>query len=225
MILVFGEKNYKIMDKIEYKSQYGQDKWIIEEIFPNKTGGYFVELAAGDGVFLSNTYTLEKYFNWNGICIEPNSYSFDVLQKNRKCICDNNVIMEDDFEIDFVEYEMVTNYEHLLSTVLGTSNSNFPIKNTKKRKTISLNTLLDKYNAPYEIDYISLDVEGSEIYILQDFLPNNKRKIFNWTIEVNPGEPNESAILNWMKSYNYTLIEKNGLNGRLGHDYLFTYKN
>ena len=46
------------MNKIEYKSQYGQDKWIIEEIFPNKTGGYFVELAEGDGVFLSNTYTL-----------------------------------------------------------------------------------------------------------------------------------------------------------------------
>ena len=42
------------MNKIEYKSQYGQDKWIIEEIFPNKTGGYFVELAAGDGEVVVN---------------------------------------------------------------------------------------------------------------------------------------------------------------------------
>jgi len=204
-----------------YKSQYGQDRWVLEEIFNNLPNGYFIDLAAGDGEFISNTYVLEKDFGWNGICIEPNNTSFEKLKQNRNCMCDNNVIMQDNFEIEFIEYEMVTTYEHLLSTVYGTSNSNTPIKSKSKRPTISLNTLLDKYNAPDVIHYISLDIEGSEIYVLQDFLPNNKRKVLTWTIEVNPGEQHENEILKWMNSYNYSLIKKDGLNGRLGHDYLF----
>ena len=58
---------------------------------------------------------------------------------------------------------------------------------------------------------------------MQDFLPNNTRKVLSWSIEVNPGERHERDILNWMKHYNYTLISKDGINGRLGHDYLFLH--
>jgi hypothetical protein len=68
-----------------YKSQYGQDKWIAEEVFPELKGGYFVDLAAGDGIFLSNTYVLEKDLGWSGICIEPNTESFKKLKLNRNC--------------------------------------------------------------------------------------------------------------------------------------------
>jgi len=207
---------------MNYNSQYGQDKWIIEEVFPGLKNGYFVELAAGDGVFLSNTYILEKEFGWNGICIEPNTNSFNKLQSVRNCICDSNVILEDGFEIDFVEYEMLTDYEHLLSTVEGTSIANVPIRNKSKKIAKSLNTLLDEYDAPPTIEYISLDIEGSEIYVLQDFLPKNNRKILSWTIEINIGNPHEALILEWMERYNYQVIKKDGYNGRLGHDYLFT---
>lgn len=38
-----------------------------------------------------------------------------------------------------------------------------------KVKTISLNDLLEKYNAPYNIDYLSIDTEGSEFDILSAF--------------------------------------------------------
>ena len=131
--------------------------------------------------------------------------------------------MQDNFEVEFIEYAKVTTYEHLLSAVAGTSTSNTEIDNIFKKTAISLNTLLNNHNAPDTIHYISLDIEGSEIYVLQDFLPNNTRKVLSWSIEVNPGERHERDILNWMKHYNYTLISKDGINGRLGHDYLFLH--
>jgi FkbM family methyltransferase len=210
---------------MEYKSQSGQDKWIIEEIFPNLKNGYFVDLAAADGIFLSNTYILEKYYDWNGICIEPNITSFQKLKLNRNCNVDDNVIMSDGTEIDFIEYEMVTDFEHLLSTVEGASAFGAPIKRKTKKITKSLNTILDNHQAPEVINYISLDIEGSEIYVLQDFLPNNKRKILSWSIEVNLNSEHENLILEWMNAYNYEIHKKSGTNGRLGHDYLFILKN
>jgi FkbM family methyltransferase len=207
---------------MEYKSQYGQDKWVIEEVFPNLQNGYFVELAAGDGVFLSNTYVLEKYYNWNGICIEPNITSYEKLKLNRSCICDDNVILNDGTEIDFIEYKTITDYEHLLSTVEGASQFNCPIKRKTKKITKSLNTVLDNHNAPETIDYISLDIEGSEIYVLQEFLPNNKRTVLSWSIEMHINSEHENLMLEWMNAYNYKVYKKDGVNGRLGHDYLFT---
>jgi FkbM family methyltransferase len=209
---------------MEYKSQYNQDKWIVEEIFPNKTDGYFVELAAGDGIFLSNTYVLEKNLGWNGLCIEPNKNSYQQLITNRNCACSDKVVLQDGFEIEFVEYKKVTDYEHLLSGVLGAQNSNHPIETVTKHIAVSLDTLLDEYNAPQIIDYISMDIEGSEIYVLQDFLPKNKRIIKAWSIECNIGFSHESDILKWMETYDYVIDKKDGHNGRLGHDYLFIHK-
>lgn len=212
-----------IVNKLDYKSQYGQDKWLVEEIFPNKKNGYFVDLAAGDGIFLSNTYFLEKNMGWKGLCIEPSTF-YTELTKNRDCECSDSVVMQDGYEVEFIEYDKITDYEHLLSTVSGTSQAPYPIKSITKHISVSLDTLLDKYNAPQVIDYISMDIEGSEIYVLQDFLPKNKRTISTWSIECNPGSRHESLILEWMAKYGYKLDMKDGLNGRLGHDYLFKLK-
>ena len=40
------------------KSQFGHDAFVLA-VLGEKTGGYFVEVGAGDGVNLSNTYLLE----------------------------------------------------------------------------------------------------------------------------------------------------------------------
>jgi len=56
---------------IIWKSQLGQDKFVIEKIFNNKKNGTFVEVGAHDGVHLSNTVSLEKFFSWSGVCVEP----------------------------------------------------------------------------------------------------------------------------------------------------------
>ena len=74
-----------------YTSQGGQD-YICEQLFNRKETGYFIEMGAHDGKKLSNTWLFEEKYNWNGICIEPNSISYEGLVKNRKCHCDNSCV-------------------------------------------------------------------------------------------------------------------------------------
>ena len=70
---------------MKFIGQKGQDEWVIDTIFNYKTGGYFVDLVATDGVAINNTLLLESELNWDGICIEPNPKYYDKLKKNRNC--------------------------------------------------------------------------------------------------------------------------------------------
>ncbi len=56
--------------KMKYYSQIEtrQDQWLIEEVFPGKTDGVFLDIGAGNGVDMSNTYALEQ-LGWSGICV------------------------------------------------------------------------------------------------------------------------------------------------------------
>ena len=48
-----------------------------------KKNGTFVEIGGGNGVNLSNTYFLEKKYNWKGVICEPDKRSQKKIRKNR----------------------------------------------------------------------------------------------------------------------------------------------
>jgi len=64
----------------KYYSQLGQDKWVLEKL-DYKENGFFIEIGAYDGITLSNTYSLEKDFGWDGICVECNPEIIPLLPK------------------------------------------------------------------------------------------------------------------------------------------------
>ena len=153
----------------ESYSQLKQDllvSWILNE----KTNGYFVEFGATDGVYLSNTYLFEKNYGWNGILCEPARVYHEALRNNRTSIIDTNCVYNNTgSKIEFLETEMDG-----LSTILSYSNDDshatFRAKGyTYEAETITLDDLLDKYDAPQVIDYLSLDTEGSELDILLSY--------------------------------------------------------
>jgi FkbM family methyltransferase len=151
------------------KSQLGQDMFVLCEL-GFKTGGYFVEFGATNGVDKSNTYLLEKEFGWQGIVCEPARCWHKDLANNRNCnIATNCVWRESDLILTFNEVEYGE-----LSTIESYSLSDNHRDLRKKGKTynvdtISLEDMLVKYNAPREIDYLSIDTEGSEYEILSNF--------------------------------------------------------
>lgn len=151
------------------KSQLRQDLIVISSLnFKRK--GYFVEFGATNGLDLSNTYLLERNFNWNGILAEPAKCWHEALKKNRSSHIEQNCVWSVSGEkITFTEAEIPE-----ISTISNFNDSDSHAAQRKNGKTynvetISLNELLDKYNAPSSIDFLSIDTEGSEFKILSHF--------------------------------------------------------
>ena len=84
-------------------SNKNQDEWIVREVFNYKKKGYFVDLAATDGIHENNTFFLEKKLNWSGICIEPNFSFFQKLKKNRSVKCLNLAVADRVKKVKFFE--------------------------------------------------------------------------------------------------------------------------
>jgi len=169
---------------IDFCSQKGQDEWIVN-VFNYKTNGFFVDLAAQRAKIDNNTYVLEKDLNWNGICIEPNPKYRQELEKERNCHLYHHVIdYKNDNTVSFrtdnggcggiVDEDTDNNYK-----IRGHQLKSATIE-TKKTKTLEY--VLDKYNAPSTIDYLSLDIEGAETRIVRTF-PFDKYKFLAITVE------------------------------------------
>lgn len=192
-------------DKVlKSKSQIFQDLFILY-CLDEKKNGFFVDFGATNGVDLSNTYLLEKEYNWQGILAEPGKVWETDLRKNRTCSIDNRCVWSSTGEIlEFNE----TNVPEL-STVSSLSDDDFlseqRVSNSKYEvATISLNDLLSFYNAPRYIDYLSLDTEGSEYEILNAFdFDNYQIKII--TVEHNFA-PQRLLIVNLLREKGYKRI-------------------
>jgi FkbM family methyltransferase len=159
---------------VEFFSQPAtrQDQWVLSQ---HDGPGYFIEIGAHDGVWHSNTLTLERFFNWTGLLVEPNPRLFNVLKRNRpKCAHSSACIgPHDDEQRSFVIGD-AGGPDAFSGLVEHMSNEWYEGHARHKSKieymdTISLRSLLDSYPCPQVIDYLSLDVEGAELAILQSF--------------------------------------------------------
>ena len=220
-LLKFLKKNY-------FKKYYALnnlDKKL--EKYLNYNDGYFIELGANDGISQSNTYFYEKKKKWRGMLIEPIPHKFLDCIKNRSkknsIFC--NACVGFDFKDNFVEII----YSNLMSTPINLKSD---IKNPREHAesgkkflnsnentfkfaaiTSTLNDLMIKSKAPNIIDFLSLDVEGAEIEVLEGI--NFNKYFFKYIlIECR----NFNIINNFLLLKNYKFIEKLG-----DHDYLFGY--
>jgi FkbM family methyltransferase len=191
------------------KSQLKQDLNVLK-FYDNKQNGFFVEIGASDGVDLSNTWYLEKSFNWRGICVEPIPRQFDKLVKNRpnSFCCDLAVYNVSDLTVEFD----IANNSDLFSGINTHIDSHKGFVDQSKTvvnvKTISLNDLLEKYDAPTFMEYLSLDTEGSEYEILRTF-NFNKYTFGLIDVEHNFTEPRRTDIRNLLLANGYVYIGQN----------------
>jgi len=190
-------------------SQLDQDLKVLK-FYNNKRDGFFIEIGASDGIELSNTYLLEKMYNWKGICVEPIPKRFELLCKNRpqSFCCDRAVYNESNKNVIF---DIANNYD-LLSGISNNIDSHKNEVDSNKTQitvtTISFNDLLEKFNCPSFVDYLSLDTEGSELEILKSV--DLQKYVFGLIhVEHNFIEPRRTQIRNLLTSNGYKYIREN----------------
>jgi FkbM family methyltransferase len=182
-------------------SQIKQDLFVL--YYYQDTPGYFVEFGALDGVDTSNTYLLEKEHGWKGILAEPLPRFKEALETNRTASLDFRCVSSASGEtIQFGEVEDFP----ALSTAVKLKDQDSVWKQRRQNPkihdvtTVTLDDLLDEHNAPEQIDYLSIDTEGSEFIILNAY--SFKRNFNLMTVEyANPTERSKISKLLLSKDY------------------------
>lgn len=161
--------HYKNGGRLESKSQLKQDLFVLLET-GFKQNGFFVEFGATNGIDLSNTWLLEMDYGWTGILAEPATIWHEELHENRSVKIETDCVWKVSGEK--LAFNMTPIGE--FSTVDEFSSADMH-RNARRGgtrfevTTISLTDLLKKHNAPYQIDYLSIDTEGSEFDIINAF--------------------------------------------------------
>jgi FkbM family methyltransferase len=155
-------------------SQNGED-YLLWRFFGEKPSGFYLDVGAFDGIHLSNTYCFELG-GWSGICIEPHPRYFPMLAANRpRAICLHAACVADSCA------RHVTFYQEELGLLSGVGRNReadvakryrwrglqFGGFHPVKVPATTLDRVLDEYLQPgLEVDFISIDVEGTEIQVL-----------------------------------------------------------
>lgn len=203
---------------MKFYSQHGED-CLLWQFFEQKSRGYYVDVGAFDGVHLSNTYTFELA-GWSGLCVEPLPDMFARCQQHRPgAACVNMACIAD------ATQTQVTFYVEALGLLSGVQpDREADVQRRYERRglhfegfqTISvqactLTSLLDAYvpNGT-SIDFISIDVEGTELDVLRglDFTRYRPRLFI---LEANTSAQRE-ALLAFMQDVGYVPVRRLGVN-------------
>lgn len=169
----------KFLKLIRSRSDLTSHSQLYQDFLPlfflgAKADGFYVEVGVGNGVNNSNTYLLEKDFGWGGILIEPNSDFHESIKSNRagtlfKCAAgpengyDSVLFKPQDGEYSFISNSYAGSGERRIT------------KSSELVEIRSINSILTESQSALEVDFLSIDVEGFELKVLEgiDFIKWN----------------------------------------------------
>eukprot|EP00238_Polyblepharides_amylifera_P005495 CAMPEP_0196581074 /NCGR_PEP_ID=MMETSP1081-20130531/32290_1 /TAXON_ID=36882 /ORGANISM="Pyramimonas amylifera, Strain CCMP720" /LENGTH=321 /DNA_ID=CAMNT_0041901171 /DNA_START=63 /DNA_END=1028 /DNA_ORIENTATION=+ len=150
-----------------YYAQNGEDKMLEEKFWQGKRCGTFVELGGFTGTDLSNSLYFEETLGWRGVLIEAVPTNYETLRENRK---------------NAINIAAAICPKHGFIEIVGKANNAGVQGQTLKVKKTQ-GTFVPCGPMGYflhlvgikEIDLFSIDVEGSELVVLDTM---------DWTIPV-----------------------------------------
>ncbi len=152
--------------KISYS--YGGVDSLVLNIFKNQEKGFYLDIGCGHPIKNNNTYLLNKK-GWSGINIDLDEENIDLFNAYRTKDVNLAVAVSDkEGETDLFFYHN----KSALNTI-SKENADFQkakVSAIKKIKTQTINKIIE--NSPFKnrkIDFLSVDVEGSELSVLKNF--------------------------------------------------------
>jgi len=190
-----------------YTSQAGQDL-IVDRLLSGKRGGTFVDVGGYDGVTGSNTLFLELFRGWTGVLVEPVPDQLEAARAVRRCPCLGVGVGPEAGRAEFIEvtagYTQMSGLAATYDATMLEAVRKDP-RHAETRREIEIRTLPDLLDeagltAP---DFVSLDIEGGEIAVLEAF-PFDAYSVGIWAIENNTNAPRIHEI---MTAAGYELAE------------------
>ena len=152
--------------KISYS--YGGIDSLVENIFKNKSKGFYVDIGCGHPIKNNNTYLLSKK-KWHGVNIDLDKENIDLFNIYRPSDLNIVTAISDNVgEVDLFFYHSKSSVNTINKETANYQKAK--VSNIKKAKTDTLNNVLN--NSKYknlEIDLLSVDIEGSEFLALKEF--------------------------------------------------------
>ncbi|NBC33625.1 MAG: methyltransferase [Alphaproteobacteria bacterium] len=195
-----------------YFSQSGQDRFLDARVFGGARNGVFVEVGAYDGLVHSNTAFLEIHRGWDGLLIEASPGLAAAARNNRRAPCIERAVGAKSEDMDYL---VVLAGHTAMSGILDSYNPALLDRvraHPAHRERIlrlavrPLGEILDEAGIP-AVDYLSLDVEGAELRVLESF-PFGRIPVRVWSIENNAGSP---RIARLMAGHGYELMDTIGM--------------
>ena len=203
-------------------SQFGEDQFIFE-FFKDKKKGVYLDVGCFHPFYWSNTCLLHQK-GWEGINIDINSTSIDLFNIARPK--DINLCTT----IDENKSEFKLFFDHAFSSVNTLDESfknnikksffekfnkecfvNDDTKIVKSKTVTEILQIAEKFN---KIDFLNIDVEGTDLKILRQLIPNNKIKPELISIETHHPDGSQSRdaekINQFLKDYNYKIFQRVG---------------
>lgn len=182
---------------------------LLQDIFAvlasaGKRNGTFVEVGVGTGQYLSNTYLMETELDWTGVLVEPNRSSHESIKSCRKAHLDMRAATSSGGQTLVFE-EVVGSGE--FSRLVGSKGHRLDDYQIERYevKTVTLNEVFEDKGMSHEIDFMSIDTEGSELDVLQgiDF---NKYSFTALAIEHNYDDAKLAAIRALLTRHGYLQV-------------------
>lgn len=210
--------NKTLVNKLKFKfddcelieenySQSYQDMFVLT-MLNGKKNGTFVEIGAMHGKEISNTYLLEKFFNWNGISIDINdiSKSFNEYFRKSKLIIQNALTI--DYEKLFTENNLPKNIDYLQLDIEPPINTFECLKKIPfdKYKFAVITYETEAYYAPEAIKNKSREIiegNGYEL-IIGDVCNHGNDPFEDWYVHPDLVDRKIINIMKNLRNSNYT---------------------
>lgn len=202
--------NLSKMEKFDF-SQAGQS-FYIDEALGRKRNGFFIESGGYDGEVFSNSLFFELKRNWTGILIEPIPSLYNkILSKNRQiyalnaCLAGKKPIVAK-FRVSDVLSSRISQMSKLHESRINKEFGSLPIY--VNVPCFSINTIMKALEVN-TVDYFSLDVEGSELSVIES-LDLKNIDIKSFSIEYNGNSEVKKKIQTRLEENGFKLTDDDG---------------
>lgn len=163
---ISGFMDFALSNSQRSYSQWCQDLFVMWAL-DDMQGGRYVEIGGADGVTHSNTLALQRTLGWSGTLVEPDPQMFKVLKQTRGTV---DTVRQAAIAPDGGVGTGVLRRMGQLSSLTGWEGDDMHAEMRRSSSDLVSVELIDIHSVlalTGRIDYLSLDVEGAELDIIE----------------------------------------------------------